>query len=153
MGSQRRPRSRLKSKPTLRVRSTLGHSSRFIRAGPDLDPRRVSLALLPSPLHRLDRVSQDLGIELWIKRDDLNGLALGGNKARKIEYLLADALDQGAETVVTCGGIHSNFIRQLGAACAMLGLKCAAAVMDLPYEKSPPPGLRLDRHRGSPFID
>lgn len=102
-----------------------------------MEPSRVPLAQLPTPLHRLDRVSSELGVDLFIKRDDLTGLALGGNKARKLEYILADALSAKAEVIVTCGGVHSNFIRQLGAACARCRLKCAAAVMDLPYE---PPG-------------
>jgi D-cysteine desulfhydrase family pyridoxal phosphate-dependent enzyme len=113
---------------------------------------RIQLAQLPTPLHRLDRVSGDLGADIYIKRDDLTGLALGGNKARKLEYLLADALAQGAEVVVTCGGIHSNFIRQLGAACAQLGLQSAAAVMELPFETSPVSGLRLRRDRGNPML-
>lgn len=73
-----------------------------------------------------------LGIELWIKRDDLTGFAMGGNKGRKLEYIVADILASGADTVVTCGSSQSNFVRQLGAACAMHGLECHAVVMDLP---------------------
>lgn len=97
-------------------------------------PRKVSLCQLPTPLHRLDRMSEALGIDLWIKRDDLTGFAMGGNKGRKLEYLLAEALSVGASVVVTCGAAQSNFVRQLGAACAVAGLECVAAVMDLPYE-------------------
>lgn len=89
--------------------------------------------LLPTPLHRLDRMSKELGLDLWIKRDDMTGFALGGNKGRKLEFLMADVLDQKAEVVVTCGAMQSNFVRQLGTACAMFGLKCAACVMDRPY--------------------
>ncbi|MEQ1934503.1 MAG: pyridoxal-phosphate dependent enzyme, partial [Fimbriimonadaceae bacterium] len=74
-----------------------------------------------------------LGIDLWIKRDDLTGFAFGGNKGRKIEYLLGEAQSQGAQAVVTCGAAQSNFIRQLGAGCSILGMKCAAAIMNLPY--------------------
>jgi len=74
-----------------------------------------------------------LGLDLWIKRDDLTGFALGGNKGRKLEYLMADVLSQGATAVVACGAIQSNFIRQLGAACAIHRIRCAAAVMDRPY--------------------
>ncbi len=118
-----------------------------------MEPARVPLAAFPTPLHRLDRASGDLGLDLFIKRDDLTGLALGGNKARKLEYLLAEALAQNADAIVTCGGIHSNFIRQLGAACAMCSLKCAAAVMELPFELEAPPGRRLNPERGSPQID
>ena len=78
-------------------------------------------------------MSEILGIDLWIKRDDLTGFAMGGNKGRKLEYLMAEAQQMGADTVVTCGAAQSNFVRQLGAACAVLGMRCAAAVMPLPY--------------------
>lgn len=97
-------------------------------------PKRIPLIQRPTPLHRLDRASARLGIDLWIKRDDLTGFALGGNKGRKLEYLMAEAVEQGAEVVVTCGASQSNFIRQLGAACRCLGMQCVAAVMDLPFE-------------------
>ncbi|MBS1705396.1 MAG: D-cysteine desulfhydrase family protein [Armatimonadetes bacterium] len=92
------------------------------------------LMLRPTPCHRLDRASELLGIDLWIKRDDLSGFALGGNKARKLEFLIQAALESGADTVVTCGASQSNFVRQLSAGCAMAKLKCVAAVMDQPYE-------------------
>jgi len=101
-------------------------------------PARIPLIQTPTPLHRLDRLSRELGVDLWIKRDDLNGLAMGGNKGRKLEYLMADVLAARAEVVVTCGAAQSNFIRQLGGACAMLGLKCAAAIMPLPFDVEPP---------------
>lgn len=96
-------------------------------------PSKVPLALLPTPVHRLDRLSRELGLDLWIKRDDLTGFALSGNKGRKLEFLMADVLAKGATAVVACGAVQSNFIRQLGAACAMYGIRCAAAVMDRPY--------------------
>lgn len=95
---------------------------------------RIPFIVAPTPLHRLDRASQALGIDLWIKRDDLTGFAMGGNKGRKLEYLMAEALASGADMVVSCGSVQSNFIRQLGAACRILGLRCAAATMELPYE-------------------
>jgi D-cysteine desulfhydrase family pyridoxal phosphate-dependent enzyme len=93
----------------------------------------VPLILSPTPLHPLPRLSAELGLDLWIKRDDLTGFAMGGNKGRKLEYLIADALAQGADTVVSSGALQSNFIRQLGAACAMHGLHCVAVAMALPY--------------------
>jgi 1-aminocyclopropane-1-carboxylate deaminase/D-cysteine desulfhydrase-like pyridoxal-dependent ACC family enzyme len=96
-------------------------------------PARVPLVLLPTPLHRLERLSSELGLDLWIKRDDMTGFALGGNKGRKLEFLMADVLAKSAEVVVACGAAQSNFVRQLGAACAMNGIRCAAAVMDRPY--------------------
>lgn len=97
---------------------------------------RVKLCCLPTPCHRLYRLSDDLGIDLWIKRDDLTGFAGGGNKGRKLEYILAEAMDAGAERLVTCGSRQSNFVRQLGAACSVFGIKCSAAVMDLPYDQA-----------------
>lgn len=99
-------------------------------------PPRIPLALLPTPIHPLPNVSHDFGIDLWIKRDDLTGFAMGGNKGRKLEYLMADVLAKRAEVVVTCGASQSNFVRQLGAACSLFGIRCAAAVMDLPYDAS-----------------
>lgn len=99
-------------------------------------PRRVPLIVSPTPMHQLGRAGDDLGIDLWIKRDDLTGFALGGNKGRKLEYLIAAALDSGADCVVTCGAIQSNFVRQLGAACACYGLECHAVVMRLPYDQA-----------------
>jgi 1-aminocyclopropane-1-carboxylate deaminase/D-cysteine desulfhydrase-like pyridoxal-dependent ACC family enzyme len=81
----------------------------------------------------LPRLSERLGLDLWVKRDDMTGFAMGGNKGRKLEFLMADVLAQGADTVVACGATQSNFIRQLGTACAMHGISCEAAVMDLPY--------------------
>lgn len=96
-------------------------------------PSRVDLICRPTPLHRLPRLSEDLGVDLWIKRDDLTGFAGSGNKGRKIEYLIAEAVAQGAEIVVCQGAVQSNFIRQLGAACAMMGIVCEAVVMEMPH--------------------
>ncbi len=103
-------------------------------------PPRVELVLKPTPLHRLERMSARLGVDLWMKRDDLTGFALGGNKGRKLEYLLGAAKAAGATAVVTCGATQSNFLRQLATGCAVTGLKCAAAVMGLPYEFEPATG-------------
>jgi 1-aminocyclopropane-1-carboxylate deaminase len=87
---------------------------------------RVSLAQLPTPIHRLENFGRHLGgAELWIKRDDLTGLAGGGNKTRKLEYLVADAIDSGADTLVTAGAIQSNHTRQTAAAAARCKMKCA----------------------------
>ncbi|QQQ19724.1 D-cysteine desulfhydrase [Brevundimonas vitis] len=85
---------------------------------------RVRLAHLPTPLEPLPRLSEALGIDLWIKRDDCTGLAGGGNKTRKLEFLLGDALEQGADTLVTQGAVQSNHVRQTAAAAAAHGLKC-----------------------------
>ncbi len=88
---------------------------------------RESLLFGPSPVHRLERLSEQLGgrVEIWAKRDDCNsGLAYGGNKTRKLEYLAADALAQGCDTFVSIGGVQSNHTRQVAAVAAHLGLKC-----------------------------
>jgi 1-aminocyclopropane-1-carboxylate deaminase len=80
----------------------------------------------PSPIQRLERLSDHLGgAALWAKRDDCNsGLAYGGNKTRKLEYLVADALAKGADTLVSIGGVQSNHTRQVAAAAARTGLGC-----------------------------
>jgi len=89
------------------------------------EQKRVSLAYLPTPIIELTRLSQFLGgPRLFIKRDDLTGLALGGNKTRKLEYILAEALAQGADCLITAGAIQSNHCRQTAAAAATLGLEC-----------------------------
>ncbi len=86
---------------------------------------RVSLARLPTPIEPLPRLSAHLGgPQLFVKRDDLTGLGLGGNKLRKLEFLLGEALAQGADTVLTVGALQSNHARQTAAACARLGLDC-----------------------------
>jgi|CXWL01.1.fsa_nt_gi D-cysteine desulfhydrase family pyridoxal phosphate-dependent enzyme len=82
------------------------------------------LSILPTPLDEAPRLSAELGARILVKRDDLTGLALGGNKARKLDYLLRDAIEQGCDTVVTTGGQQSNFCRMTAAACAKLGLTC-----------------------------
>ncbi len=91
------------------------------------DYPRVELLFGPSPVHRLERLSEHLGgaVELWAKREDCNsGLAYGGNKVRKLEYLAADALAQGCDTLVSIGGVQSNHTRQVAAVAARLGLGC-----------------------------
>lgn len=116
-------------------------------------PEPVSLVLRPTPHHRLPRLSAQLGADIWIKRDDLTGFALGGNKGRKLEYLIAEALSRGADTIVTCGAVQSNFIRQLGAACAMFEMDCQAVVMDLPFEYARPKGPALASAGGNELLD
>ena len=86
---------------------------------------RFALAQLPTPIERLDRISRELGgPTLLIKRDDQTGLALGGNKTRKLEYLVGDALAKGCDTLVTVGAVQSNHCRQTAAAAAKAGLRC-----------------------------
>ena len=88
---------------------------------------RVPLLFGPSPVHRLERLSEHLGgeVEIWAKREDCNsGLAYGGNKVRKLEFLVAEALAQGCDTLVSIGGVQSNHTRQVAAVAARLGLGC-----------------------------
>lgn len=89
------------------------------------DFARYPLTFGPSPIHPLRRLSQHLGgAEIWAKREDVNaGLAYGGNKTRKLEYLIPEALAQGADTLVSIGGVQSNHTRQVAAVAASLGLK------------------------------
>ena len=86
-------------------------------------PPSLSIAKTPTPLERMDRLSDELGLELWVKRDDLTGSHLSGNKVRKLDFLLAAAKNQGATTVITCGGIQSNHARATALAARPLGLK------------------------------
>lgn len=83
---------------------------------------KVSLGIFPTPVHRLDGVSCALGAQVYIKRDDLTGLGLGGNKVRKLEYLLAQAKKQGAQVVMTTGGAQSNHAMLTAAAAKKLGM-------------------------------
>jgi 1-aminocyclopropane-1-carboxylate deaminase/D-cysteine desulfhydrase-like pyridoxal-dependent ACC family enzyme len=85
---------------------------------------RLPLALLPTPLEPAPRLGERLGVELLVKREDQSGLGLGGNKARQVEVLLADAVAQGAEVVLTTAGAQSNFCRAFAAGAARLGLRC-----------------------------
>jgi 1-aminocyclopropane-1-carboxylate deaminase len=87
---------------------------------------RVNLTHLPTPIQHLNNFEKQLGgPELWIKRDDMTGLPGGGNKTRKLEFLMGDAVKSGADMVVTVGAIQSNHTRQTAAAAAKCGLKCA----------------------------
>jgi D-cysteine desulfhydrase len=88
-------------------------------------PRRVRLAQLPTPVERMKRLADFLGgPALWIKRDDLTGLGFGGNKTRKLEFLVAEALEQGCDVLLTAGAAQSNHCRQTAAAAAKVGLRC-----------------------------
>jgi D-cysteine desulfhydrase family pyridoxal phosphate-dependent enzyme len=88
------------------------------------DIPRVSLSFLPTPLERLSALTEHLGgPQIWIKRDDMTGLATGGNKARKLEFLLADAINNKADTVLTFGAVDSNHCRMTAAAACKMGLK------------------------------
>jgi D-cysteine desulfhydrase family pyridoxal phosphate-dependent enzyme len=98
-------------------------------------PARVQLGHFPTPIERLERLSRHLnGPEIYIKRDDQTGLGTGGNKTRKLEFVLAEAVAQGCHHMVTLGGPQSNHCRQTAAAAAKLGLACSVVLRG-----SPPP--------------
>lgn len=84
---------------------------------------KISLGIFPTPVQKLENISRLLNVNVFIKRDDLTGLGLGGNKVRKLEYLLADAREQGAEVVFTTGGAQSNHAMLTAAAAGKLGMK------------------------------
>jgi D-cysteine desulfhydrase family pyridoxal phosphate-dependent enzyme len=95
---------------------------------------KVDIAHLPTPLEPAPNLTEALGgPEIWVKRDDLTGLALGGNKARKLEYLVADALEQGATVLMTAGAPQSNHCRQTAAAARKAGMK--SVLIFAPYSK------------------
>src|SRR5215207_9046938 len=90
---------------------------------------RLGLAHLPTPLEPLKRLTAHLaGPRLWVKREDCTGLGFGGNKLRKLDYVLREAIDAGADTLVSGGVVQSNSQRQVAAAAAKLGLECHLAV-------------------------
>lgn len=113
---------------------------------------RLRFAHLPTPIEELPRLSAHLGgPTLFIKRDDLTGLALGGNKTRKLEFLVAEALEQGAKTLVSAGAIQSNHCRQTAAAAARYGLGCILVLSgDLP--EKPTGNLLLDHLFGAKIV-
>ena len=91
-------------------------------------PARLELALAPTPILKLDRLSRRLGVEVHVKRDDLTGLLESGNKVRKLEFLVGEALQQGADTLITCGPPDSNGCRAVAAVAARLGLRAVLAI-------------------------
>jgi D-cysteine desulfhydrase family pyridoxal phosphate-dependent enzyme len=112
---------------------------------------RVSLGHLPTPLERMDRLRAALGTDcptLLVKRDDCTGLATGGNKTRKLEFLMGDALAKGAGAIVTFGAVQSNHARQTAAAAAKLGLPCDLVLMEMVARSS-----EAYRHSGNVLLD
>ncbi len=116
------------------------HVSRFAR---------VHLAHLPTPLEPMDRLSEALGgPRIWVKRDDCTGLSSGGNKTRKLEFLMAEALEQGADMVITQGATQSNHARQTAAFAARLGIDCHILLEDRTGSNDP-----NYNHNGNVFLD
>lgn len=112
-------------------------------------PARVVFAHLPTPLERLQRFSEELnGPDIYIKRDDLTGMAETGNKIRKLEYLLAEARQQGGEVLITCGGAQSNHARATAVSAAKMGIKCHLVLRNS-TGSDPEGNLFLDRLVGA----
>jgi L-cysteate sulfo-lyase len=110
---------------------------------------RISLGHFPTPIELLENLSKNLnGPKIYIKRDDCTGLATGGNKTRKLEFLMPDALKNHADLVVTVGAVQSNHTRQTAAACAKLGLKCLI-VLEQRVENAPESYMKS----GNVFLD
>jgi L-cysteate sulfo-lyase len=113
---------------------------------------RVSLSFLPTPLEHLPALTKHLGgPRIWMKRDDMTGLATGGNKARKLEFLMADAIRNNADTVLTFGAVQSNHCRMTAAAACKLGLK-SFLVLSGEREYPPTGNLLLDEIMGCEFL-
>jgi 1-aminocyclopropane-1-carboxylate deaminase/D-cysteine desulfhydrase-like pyridoxal-dependent ACC family enzyme len=116
------------------------------------DRPRANLAALPTPLERAPRLSKELGVEVWLKRDDVGSLGLAGNKVRKLEFSLGEAIAQGRATVVTLGAPQSNHARTTAAAAARLGLQ-AVLVLGGDDPGGPATGnLLLDRLFGAEVV-
>jgi D-cysteine desulfhydrase len=114
-------------------------------------PDRIERARLPTPVQPARKLSQKLGVELLVKRDDLTGSSLSGNKIRKLEFLFAEAAAQGADTVITCGGEQSNHCRATAIAAAELGLR-SYLLLRTENPKEPPAAeanILLDRLVGA----
>ncbi len=107
-------------------------------------PPSVALARLPTPLEPFDRLSEAWGgPRIWVKRDDLTGFGLSGNKVRKLDHHLAGALAEGARTIITCGAVQSNHCRATAIACARVGLRC---ILYLRTSDGQPPDAREGNH-------
>lgn len=86
--------------------------------------KKLHWARLPTPVEKMERLSQELGVNLWLKREDQTGFEWSGNKIRKLEFLVQDALEKGATCLITCGGVQSNHCRATAAIAARLGMRC-----------------------------
>jgi D-cysteine desulfhydrase len=93
---------------------------------------KLSLARLPTPIQKLERTSSEIGKEIFVWRDDLNGMIESGNKLRKLEFLMADALQQGCDTIITCGGPQSNHTRATSVVARKLGLDVTLLILPRP---------------------
>src|SRR5512142_2249298 len=113
---------------------------------------RINFAHLPTPIEELPRLSDTLGgPRLFVKRDDQTGLAFGGNKTRKLEFLVAEAKEQGAKTLISAGALQSNHCRQTAAAAAKFGFGCILVLTGQP-QGDPSANLLLDELFGAQIV-
>jgi D-cysteine desulfhydrase family pyridoxal phosphate-dependent enzyme len=113
-----------------------------------MKPPQIKLVKNATPFHRLDQLSEELKAEIWIKRDDLTGFSEGGNKVRKAQHLLTDALYQGADTIITAGAVQSNHSRVIATAASAVGFDCHLVLSGAEPERSIG-NLLLDRLAGA----
>ena len=114
-------------------------------------PERIKLARIPTPLMKMPYFSEKYGVDLYIKRDDMTGMEMSGNKVRKLEFILAEAISEGADTIVTCGGLQSNHCRTTAAACSKLGLECILILREQNETPFPDGNYLLDHLFGATF--
>ena len=117
-------------------------------------PERIKLAQTPTPLEKMERLSDKFGVEIYFKRDDYTGTELSGNKIRKLEFILQHAVSLGADTVITCGGAQSNHCRATAFAAKRLGLKSVLLLRTPDPDQPPPPeaNILLDCLAGATII-
>jgi D-cysteine desulfhydrase len=117
-------------------------------------PPRLDLARTPTPLEFLPKTSRAVGVDIYVKRDDLTGMELSGNKIRKLEFIMADALAQGADTILTCGGAQSNHARATAIASTKLGLDCRLILRTADPSAPPAPtgNILLNRMAGAQIV-
>lgn len=113
-------------------------------------PGRIPLANLPTPVHKLENLSRSLGVQLFLKRDDMTGAEASGNKVRKLEFVVHQALGEGAKVLITCGGLQSNHARATAVVARRLGLDCHLVLRGRP-EGTWGGNLLLDRLLGATF--
>jgi D-cysteine desulfhydrase len=120
----------------------------------NIAPPRLDLARTPTPLEFLPQTSREMGVEIYVKRDDLTGMELSGNKIRKLEFIMADAVAYGADTILTCGGAQSNHARATAIAAARLGLNCRLILRTADPSAPPAPtgNILLDRLAGAQIV-
>lgn len=117
-------------------------------------PERIKIAQTPTPLQKMERLSEKYGVDIFFKRDDYTGTELSGNKVRKLEFILQHAMKLGADTVITCGGAQSNHCRATAFAAKRLGMKAVLLLRTPDPDQPPPPeaNILLDCLAGATII-